>query len=66
MLEGNCHVAAKRGASESLEAIAHGIWKHREVHKPLLVSLHVSAYFFEYQVLVMPWVRLTLEYLNLN
>ena len=42
MSGGNCHVAAIRVAPGSSEAIAHGIGKHREVQKPLLVSLRAD------------------------
>ena len=42
MLGGNCNVAAKRVAPGSSESIAHRIGKHREVQKPLLVSLHAD------------------------
>ena len=37
-----CHDAAIQVAPGSSEAIAHGIGKHREVQKPLLISLHTD------------------------
>ena len=42
MPRGNGHVAAIQLAPGSSEAIAHGIGKHREVNKLLLVSLHTD------------------------
>ena len=53
MFGGNCHVTAKQVAPASPETIAPGIGKHKEVQKPLIVSLR--AYICQ---LLLLWLRL--------